>query len=809
MARIPTPESVSGPASLRPVGPAPVADMSGLARGVENLAGSVGRIVQKERDKQNTIDLASADAYATKEWLNLQNSFQQDGDYATFADRAETGTNDIAAKAGEMIRDENMRARWLAQHETQRVQQVDAINDMATKAANEAERVRFADSLADYAKILEEPNPPVELRNQARISMQGAIDVAVQTGLLSPAEAAEAERNYIDRAEQSLAINTADALIRANPEAVINGMGINPNPDDPMDATRTAVRLPVIASDGVNVRDLDPGTLTRWEQVQGAFGQQLQVISATRDPAHNDAVGGASGSQHLPGNGSKAIDIDVSSLSKEERIRLIETASAMGMNGIGVYGNSLHFDTGARRAWGPSHGSDSVPAWARDVIDRHTSGQIAEVPVAAANVDPRFAALDYQQRAALFDKAKQEVEKRNMEVRASIETTAENAPYAISRQGSYDGYMPTANDFVTAYGVRDGLAKYESFDASVQVAQDTFAMRTMSADEIAAVVSAATPTSTGDDAALQEKSFAAISSAAQATIKAREEDPAGYVQQVYPAVAAAWQGVEDQNPASFQRAITVTAMAQTQLGMEVQPLPKNMADNVAATFNDPNLPGADRVGALTSVVMATNKPDQQAAIFGQLVEAGVPQSTRAALEALSRGDQGAATRLAQAAMADPETLNKTLPGDIKSAQIDDELQAQIFDVGGIGDIYYDLAYGSIENATTAAADMALMANSVKLRLLDGSAGGNVQRAIDMTVADMFGNVQVISGKSWGSAAGLKALLPSDADVSAYQTGFDALLGQVGDAMARDMQRDIGDIPGGGAQQAISERMVAN
>lgn len=807
--KIPTAESVSGPASLRPVGPSAVADMSGLTQGVRNLAGSAQRIVAEEREKQNTIDLAAADAFATRGFLGMQNDFQQDGDYDTFVERAEAGTQDLTTQAAELIRDPEMRQRWVAANEVNRIRQVDAVGDLATAAANEAERVRFDNTLQDYSRILEDPTTPEAVRESTRRSLAGTIQVAQQSGLYSPAEAAKAEQLYIVTAEQRLATNTADALIRQNPEEVIAGMGIVANPDDPLDATRANTRLPIVAGPGVNVQEVDPGVLTRYEQVQGAFGKQLTIISGSRDDQHNADVGGASGSQHLPGNGSKAIDVDVSNLSKEERIRLIETASAMGFTGIGVYNGSLHFDTGARRAWGPSHGGESVPAWAKEAIDRHTGGQIAEVPVGTnADVDPRFAALDYQQRAALYDKATQEVEKRNMEVRASIETTAENAPAAIGRSGGYDGYIPTANDFVMAYGARDGLEKYEAFDASVKVAQDSFAMRTMSADEIAAIVERSVPTDTGDGAALQEKSFSQISAAADATIKARQDDPAGYVQAVYPAVAEAWQNVGD-DPATFQRAVSLTAMAQEQLGMPVQVLPKAMAANTATVFNDTGRSDEERIGALTSVVLATDKPDQQAAIYEQLVEAGVPAQTRGAMEALSRGDQGAAQRLMMASMAAPETLNKALPGDIKPAQVDDDIQAMVFDTGQVGDIYYDLAFGATENVNAAVQDMALMSNSVKLRLLDGSAGGNVQRAIDMTVQDMFGDVQPVTGSSGGGKSGIKALLPKTADVQAYQTGFDALLGQVGDALASDLERDMGDVPADGAQRAIANAAVAN
>lgn len=113
--------------------------------------------------------------------------------------------------------------------------------------------------------------------------------------------------------------------------------------------------------------------LGRFRIVQDTIGKSLPIVSGYRDPKTNAAAGGARKSQHVEGN---AIDIDVSGLSFEERRKLIEIASAQGITGIGVYKNSLHFDMGGRRAWGPTHRRESVPAWAASAIMRHESGSV-------------------------------------------------------------------------------------------------------------------------------------------------------------------------------------------------------------------------------------------------------------------------------------------------------------------------------------------------------------------------------------------------------------------------------------------------
>lgn len=133
-----------------------------------------------------------------------------------------------------------------------------------------------------------------------------------------------------------------------------------------------AGRLPV------DMSGLDPKVVDKWEHVQTSFGRAVPVVSAFRDPERNAEAGGASKSRHQHGD---AIDVDVSGMSKSERLRLIKLASAAGFNGVGVYDNSLHFDTAGKRAWGPSHGSESIPEWAASTVSQHLQGAISKTDI--------------------------------------------------------------------------------------------------------------------------------------------------------------------------------------------------------------------------------------------------------------------------------------------------------------------------------------------------------------------------------------------------------------------------------------------
>ncbi len=100
--------------------------------------------------------------------------------------------------------------------------------------------------------------------------------------------------------------------------------------------------------------------LSAYQQFDALTGGAPEVISAYRSREHNARVGGAENSQHTHGN---AFDFNVAGMPVANRNELINQARQSGFNGVGVYDNTLHFDVGPERAWGPSHSRDSLPEW--------------------------------------------------------------------------------------------------------------------------------------------------------------------------------------------------------------------------------------------------------------------------------------------------------------------------------------------------------------------------------------------------------------------------------------------------------------
>jgi hypothetical protein len=234
----------------------------------------------------------------------------------------------------------------------------------------------------------------------------------------------------------------------------------------------------------------------------------------------------------------------------------------------------------------------------------------------------------------------------------------------VLNTGTYSGTMPSADQFFQAYGPQEGASRYNNFVSSMQTNKEAYDMRTMSAGDIQQMVNAAKPTSTGDNAVLESKRYDTLASAQEATIKAREADPATYVRTAFPAVNEQWNNA--QSVGNYQSAVAASISAQQQIGVKnIQPLPKEIATNAVTAFKDEAQPQQNRIGAVASIIMATPDPGQRKLLFNQMVDAGLPDLTEGAFEALSRGDQGAAQRLFQAAMTDPSKLPGKLPAEQK------------------------------------------------------------------------------------------------------------------------------------------------
>ncbi|MBZ9873074.1 transglycosylase SLT domain-containing protein [Mesorhizobium sp. BR1-1-9] len=764
MARLPTALDLSGPENLRSGRAIAQVDTSGIGRGLASLGASLEQIGAERRQQENTVDIARAEAEKTKGLLEVQNQFKYDPDYSTYGKRAPAKTGEVVKTAANLIRDPQMRERWSIGAGTDALRVNDGINDHGVTVQREAETVAFDNALEENRRLYVDPNTPPDVRAKAKQDIEGAIQAGQQTGLLDPSSAEARRKSYIEDAEFSrgkLAVDQNPSII-SKPKGPVAGIVASA-------ATRHGVS-PAIA---LGIAQIESGMNPNAKAGTSSAGGLFQFVDGTAQQYHLrnkfDAEANADAGARLTKDNIDGLRRDLGREPTPGEVYIAHFGGYGVAEKLGKAADNTPVDQifspqaiAANRSILAGKTAGEVRAWADRTMDKgiHDAG-------AGDNPD-WYKAISPEQRAVIDN----EVDTRNnqiaAETRANIDVATTNAPAAMLNTGQYTGDIPSQEQFFQAYGPQEGASRYNSFVSSMQTNEQAYSMRTMSAGDIQQMVSAAKPTSSGDDAALQTVRYNTLANAQEATIKAREADPATYVSNAFPAVNARWANA--QAAGNYQSAVAASIAAQQAIGVKnIQPVPKPIADNAVSVFKDENQPQQNRIGAVASIIMATSDPKQQALLFNQMVQAGLPDITQGAFEALSRGDSGSAQRLFQAAMVDPSKLAGKIPGDIKTSDIDQAVQEQIMDQGQLGDIYYGLSNGTADNYTRAQRDSKLINNAVNIRLRNGE---TMDQAIAGVSKDLYGDVQVVNDTN------MQILVPKSADANAVADGLSAALPDV-------------------------------
>lgn len=765
MARLPSAADLSGPVSLRSGRQYASADETGFGRGLASLGQDISAIATERRNQENAVDIARAEAYKTQGLIDTQNEFENDPDYSTYGKRAPEKTGEVVKKASDLIRDPEMRERWRlgAQNDAARVN--DNIGDRGTTLRRQSETVAFDDALETNRRIYVDPDSTDEARAKAKKDIEGSIKTGQATGLLTPEQADARRKTYIEDAEFS----RGKLAVDRDPNAVVgNATG--------QAAVRSVVGRIIGAESGGNPNAKNPNSSA------SGIGQFTDSTWLATVKKHRPDLAGLSNGELLKLKSDRSLGIEMTTRLTEDNARELDAA------GLPVTAGNLylaHFaGIGGAKAILRADGSSSVTSIlgpevtkANGFLNGMTASGLqswAARKMGEANPD-WYKAISPEQRAVIDQEAETRRNQIAAETRGNLEVVQQNAPTAVQNTGAYSGSLPSADDFFQAYGPQDGAQKYSAFQTAMETSHNIYDMRTMSAADIQKMVRDAAPTSSGDNAAIETKRYQALSDAADSVLKARDSDPASYVRNSFPNVNEAWNTVAetagtDASNVNYQAAINASVAAQQQIGVaNPVPLPKSVADNAVSQFKDQTKPSDARLAVVSNLIMATPDEAQRGMIFNQLVAAGLPDVTQGAFEALSRGDNGAAQRLFDAAMIDPNKLAGALPNGLKQSDIDQSVQASIMEPGQIGDVYYGLSHGTADNYERAQRDQKLINNAVNLRLRNGE---TLDAAIAGASKDLYGDVQVVTDNQ------VQILLPSGEDSTPVVSGLRARLPDV-------------------------------
>lgn len=211
MARLPTRDNLSGPNSLRSGRAIAAADTSAIGRGLQSFGQSINRIGEDRYQQEAAVDLARAEAYKTQEFIAAENEFANDPDYATVGTRAQERTGGIVQDAGNLIRDPVLRERWLVGAGTDAAVVTDRVFDQGQTLQRQAEVNAFDEALEVNRRIYVDPNSSEEARQRARADIEGALQVGLQSGLLTPDSEAARRQTYLVDADYNRGLLAVDA----------------------------------------------------------------------------------------------------------------------------------------------------------------------------------------------------------------------------------------------------------------------------------------------------------------------------------------------------------------------------------------------------------------------------------------------------------------------------------------------------------------------------------------------------------------------------------------------------------------------
>ncbi|NSY17267.1 hypothetical protein [Neorhizobium sp. AL 9.2.2] len=737
-----------------------------LGQGIRSLGSDIAEIGQENRQQRGTTEISGANAFYADNILSSERTIKDSGDYSSFGKTFDTQAGKILQDGAKLIADPTYREKWIADKQVDLANRRQSILGAADNRRNEAYQVNLGNALEKDQNIFTDPATPEADKQASMARINDSIAAAEQTGLLKPAQAQQWRDTYakggiLKEAELKILNDPGfrKEVISGSGAAVSGGVidriigvesGGNATAKNPNSSATGAGQF--IASTWMNmVKQYRP------DLAEGRSANE--VLQLRNDPALSREMTkrySEENASFLRNQGVEATDGNIylahflGPRGAAQVLKADPNASVESVVGDGVV-NANGFLRG-------KNVSDLI-AWSNKKM-----GGASNSSTSAALRQGNYATLAPEDRQKLYQLAERTQNQYAVEQRGVIADAVENAPIAIQNTGTYTGNLPTQDQFLEAFGADEGVRKYDAFKTSVDTSQQVYNFQTMPAEAITQAVAAARPTSTGDDAALEQSKYQVLERAGAEVVKAREADPASYVQQAFPAVRQAWSDASTSG--DFRAAMSASIAAQQQLGIQnVQPLPKEVAGSALDSFKKPELSDEDRLNSVAGLVFSTSDPQQRQAVFGQLLKAGLPPTMQGAMEASARGDTGAAYRLMQASIVDPAKLPKS--GETKPREVDEAIYAGVWAPGEIGDAAYGTTYGDASSLERATVGTELLRKAALIRV---SQGQDVDTAVEGAKKDLFGDMTVFSG-SGSVTANLP--IPKDIDQQKLADGLEA------------------------------------
>lgn len=268
-------------------------------------------------------------------------------------------------------------------------------------------------------------------------------------------------------------------------------------------------------------------------------------------------------------------------------------------------GQDPYSDATVSRGVRAALGGEALPTPQEQAADAPKPMERITVEAPRATGNPAVDALSWQDRQTLANQAHAEIQRRQAETRADVQARAQDAE-AKAQDGILDPKPITRDEFVAAYGQRDGIERHAAYLSGQQFAADLRSMQTMPPTERQALLERSRPDANSPHYAIEDRRW---NLRVQAEAKLRKEETDD------PMAAAQRRGIGGVQPLNFQDQAGLSA----ELGKRA-----GLANTVAETY-------------LTKPRVLTNA---EASVFSQIVKQAPVATQKQYLAALFNGVHG-------------------------------------------------------------------------------------------------------------------------------------------------------------------------
>lgn len=179
--------------------------------------------------------------------------------------------------------------------------------------------------------------------------------------------------------------------------------------------------------------------------------------------------------------------------------------------------------------------------------------QLADRLMEVMTDDPLINDADGDLRLRAIEWARAQIKDNSASNRAALDVAVGNAQAVIGSDVTYEGPMPTEEDFVAAYGGVAGAQKYAQFEGALETDKIMKESRGLNPAELNAKVESLRPSGASETLEVETRLYNAAREAQDRILKQRKEDPAAFVMSFHPEIAQALNGTSADRRLAFAK----------------------------------------------------------------------------------------------------------------------------------------------------------------------------------------------------------------------------------------------------------------